>query len=142
MEIINRIVKRWKDFKHQRYLKKMGWTEEAYQRRMDPRVCYRAQTVDRFYPGYAQLHIYDDSRGSPFLSRNWVEVYQEMNEWCNANLTGAWRDDIHRVYEQHAIDNNGVAHKELWINDIGSQDVLVYAFENDHDHFLFTLRWS
>lgn len=142
MGIINYITKRWAAYKHQRYLKKMGWTEAAYQRRTDPKVAYRAQTVNSFYHGYAHIHIYDDSKGGPFLSRNWVEVYQEMNEWCSANLTGAWRDDIHRVYEQNGIDVDGDIHRELFINDIGSQDVLVYAFDNDRDYFLFTLRWS
>ena len=142
MEIINRIVKRWADFKHQRYLKKMGWTEEAFQRRTDSKVCYRAQTVRDFYPGYAHLHIYDDSRAGPFRGRDWTDVYREINEWCQVNLTGAWRDDIHRVYEQNGIDVDGDVHRELFINDIGSQDVLVYAFDNEHDHFLFTLKWS
>jgi hypothetical protein len=142
MKLIESLKQRWKAYKHQRYLKKMGWTEELFQRRTDPRVIYQAQTLNGFYSGYKHLHIYDDSRSGPFNGRNWPEVYQEMNVWCRANITGAWRDDIHRCYEQTGIGANGELSKEFWLHDIGNVDLLVYAFENERDYFMFALRWA
>ncbi len=142
MKLIESLKQRWEAYKHQRYLKKMGWAEELFQRRTDPRVIYQAQTLSGFYPGYKHLHIYDDSRSGPFNGRNWPEVYQEMNVWCRANLTSAWRDDIHRVNEQHGIGIDGTFTRELYINDLGPYDVLVYAFENECDYFMFALKWA
>ena len=139
MNLFNKIKQRWRDYRHQRYLQKMGWSEAAYQRYTDPRVFHRAQTVDSFYHGYNYLHLYENSRMGPFTNRDWVEVRQEIDDWCGANLTGAWRNDLHRVYEQHAIDVNGDDHRELWINDLGGMDVLAYAFENEQDHSLSRL---
>lgn len=140
--ILAYLKEKYQQWQHQRYLKRMGWTEEAYQRRTDPRVFYQAQTVDSFYHGYNYLHIYEDSRGGPFLSRNWTDVYQEIDVWCKTNLRSAWRDDIHRVYEQHAIDANGDTHRELFINDLGPIDVLAYAFDDEQDHLMFVLKWA
>ena len=142
MKLIESLNQWWEAYKHQRYLKKMGWTEEAFKRRTDPRVVYQAQTVRQFYQGYLYTHIYDDCQSGPFLSKNWTDVYVEIDAWCRDNLIGAWRDDIHRVYEQHGIGVDGTVTTELFINDIGPYDVLVYAFENERDYFMFALRWS
>ena len=142
MKLIESLKQRWADYQHQRFLKKMGWSEAAFRRRSDPRVFYGAQTVDGFYLGYSYKHIYNDSRSRPFFNRDWVEVYREMNDWCRENLTGHWREDIHRVYEQTGIGVDGELVPDLWLSDLGNYDVLVYAFENERDCFMFTLKWS
>ena len=141
-EAIRTVVENMKDqweFRHHRaYLKKMGWTEEAYQKQTDPRVAQRAETVSAYYHGYQHLQIYDGAQAGPFKGKEWIEVLTEMNQWCEANCSGFWREDIHRVYEQVSPGNK----IELHINYVGNYDVLIFAFENSKDYTMFCLRWG
>jgi len=146
-EICNRVAEdirgRWAFRQHQAYLKKMGWTEETYQRQTDPRVDKSAGTVDQYYHGYPHVHIYESSIVPPFSRyTEWIECYSLMNQWCKDHCQGAWREDIMRLSKQTAL---GWDHSETivyHINEIAGGDSLCYAFENDQDHTLFVLKWA
>lgn len=138
----------WAFHQHKHYLKKMGWTEEAYQRQTDPLVNHRADRVGYFYHGYSRVHVFETVIGRPFIDyKDWIMAYNLMNQWCKDNCQGRWREDIHRVVRQTGLKQVGdsmeyIEEPEWFINDVGGGDVLVYAFELDQDYMMFSLKWS
>lgn len=148
LKYIEDLKGRWAFRQHQAYLKRMRWTEEAYQKNIDPLHNYRADRVSYFYHGYKHTHIFETVFAEPFIRyEDWTEAYQEMNEWCKTNCQGQWREDMHRVIKQHGLKQVGdnmewVAEPEWFINDLAGGDALVYAFEDSKDYTMFLLRWS
>jgi len=137
------VISRWDFYQHQQYLKKMGWTEEAYKRQTDPDVTKTADRVSYFYHGYPHVYVYTTSNVDPFTRYEiWSNAYSEMTKWCDKHCRGKTRNDIMRVYEQTAIDINGDTHKDWFINDIGGQDALFFAFQDSKDYSMFLLKWS
>lgn len=134
---------KWDAHLHQRYLKKMGWTQEAYERQTDPRCNMRAYKIKDYYHGYAYHHVYLSVRDYPWRNYpDWLEGLDQLREWCRENCQGAWRDDILRVYKQTAISWDSSTEEEWHINDIGGGDALFVAFENEQDYIVFLLKWT
>jgi hypothetical protein len=141
--IFTRLRAKFDRFLHQRYLEKMGLTEEAYQRKTDSLVNYRALTVSSFYHGYKAVHTFQDAGTAPWsMFDDWLSGLHSIREWCEENCSGKWRDDIHRVIKQTSIGVNGETEEHLFMNEIGGRDVVCFAFENDADYLLFLLRWA
>jgi uncharacterized protein (DUF736 family) len=61
-----------------------------------------------------------------------VDGVYVLDLWCEANLTGHYRLDWHRMSKIG----------EEWQKDeMGGGDYIVIAFTNDIDNTLFALRW-
>jgi hypothetical protein len=134
---------KWDAHLHSRYLKKMGWTEHQYQRNTDPDRNIRAYDIRDYYHGYKYIHQYTTTRGYPWDSYDdWLDAVEDIRLWCNENLQDKWREDIHRVIEQTAIDIDGSTTKHWFLNDIGGSDVMFFAFKDETDYTLFLLRWA
>lgn len=128
---------RFNKFQHERYLKKRGWTEKEYQQYEDPNCNRRATRLKDYYGGYPHFHAFTSTRTLPWTEfSNWMDCYEQMNQWCDTNCKNKWRSDIHRVI------NNPATSYEWELNDIGGGDALFYAFEDSKDYTMFLLRWS
>ena len=138
----------WDFYRHAAYLKKMGWTEEAYQRQTDPDYNNRADRVRDYYHGYKHIHAFTTTRDIPFTNYpTWMDAYKAIQDWCKANCQDKVRDDILRVHKQTGLKQ--VEDSVLWIeepewfiNEIGGGDVLFFAFKDSKDYTLFCLRWA
>ena len=141
--VVNELQGRWDFYRHRMYLKKMGWTEEAYIKQTDPLVNKCADRLSYFYYGYKHTHVFTSAREKPFTDyETWMDAYVEANLWCEVNCRGRWREDIHRVIKQTGLDSNGKEFPEYFINEVGGGDALVYAFEDSRDYTMFILRWT
>jgi hypothetical protein len=128
---------RFSKFQHERYLKKRGWTEEEFQRIEDPDRNVRCSRVKDYYGGYQHIHSFTTTRTLPWTEfANWMDCYEQMNEWCKANCQGKFRSDILRVIKAPSTNN------EWELNDIGGGDALFYAFKDSRDFTMFCLRWG
>lgn len=126
---------KWDFYRHAAFLKKKGWTEEAYQKQTDPDYNYRATRIKDCYHGYYYIVVFESSHGDPWTRYDtWIDAYAAVEEWCKENCEDKWRTDIHRVI------------KDYWgnweLNDIAGGDVLFFAFKNDNDAFMFKLKWG
>ena len=130
------------DFMHQRYLKKMGWTQEAYERHTDPDHNIRASRVNDFYHGYPYLVVMTESKGLQHQFGDWLEGVTTISDWCREHCIDKVRYDILRAYSQTPIGVNSVCDPEWWINDIGGQDILCWAFKGEQDFIWFKLKWG
>jgi len=141
--VVEDLRDRWDFYRHNMYLKKMGWTEEAYQKQTDPLVNKTADRISYFYQGYKHHYVFTSARVRPFIDyETWMDAYVQINLWCEVNCKGRWREDIHRVIRQTGLDLNGNEHPEYFINEIGGGDALVYAFADSKDYTMFLLKWS
>jgi hypothetical protein len=146
--VANDLKGRWDFYQHRAYLKKMGWTEEAYKKQTDILCNKRADRISYFYHGYNHIHVFESTRQSPFVDYDtWLDAYAGINEWCTKNCQGRWREDIHRVVKQTGLKQVGdstewIEEPEWFINEIGGGDALFYAFEDSKDYMLFCLRWA
>ena len=139
---------RWDFYTHAAYLRKMGWTEEAYQRQNDPDVNYRADRLAYFYHGYPHVYVFTTSTCDPFTRfESWTEAYNKIDQWCKEQCKGKTRNDILRVYKQTGLTgtHNGVdwiEEPEWFISDVGGGDALIFAFQEDKDYSHFLLKWT
>lgn len=141
--VLNDVKGRWDFYRHAAYLKKMGWTEEAYQKRTDSNINYRATSIKDFYFGYKHIHVFETTRCEPFTKYDtWMDAYKAISDWCNDNCSEQWREDIHRVIKQTPIGLSGPEPSEYFMNEIGGGDALFYAFKSSKDYTMFLLRWS
>lgn len=142
MTMISKISEKFRDWNHQRYLKKRGWTQLAYDRHMDTDIVRHAETLNQYYSGYPYKFEFTSARVRPFTDYpTWTEAYDAMNTWCNEKCTGKWRQDIHRVFKQTGLDLDGNEYPEWHLNDISGVDVLFFVFQNEQDALMFSLRW-
>lgn len=126
---------KWTFYRHEAYLKKMGWTEEAYQRQTDPDYNYRASRIKDCYHGYAYIVAFENSKGEPWVSYpTWIDGYDTIQSWCKENCEGKWRTGIHRVFKNYW--------GEWTENELGGGDVLFFAFKSEEDCFMFKLKWG
>lgn len=133
--VIDDLKSRWDFYRHAAFLKKMGWTEEAYQKQTDPDYNHRATRIKDSYHGYPYITFFESSRGDPWTRYpTWIEGYDAIQAWCKENCKDKWRTDIRRVIKDYW---------EEWIeNDIGGGDVLFFAFKDQEDAFMFKLKWG
>ena len=130
-------------YRHRAYLKKMGWTEEAYQKQTDPDCNLRADRVADFYHGYNHIYAFTTTRVAPFTDYpTWMDAYNIIQKWCWENCQDKFRDDILRATKQTGLGLNGEEYPEWFVNEIGGGDVLFFAFKSSKDYTLFCLRWS
>jgi hypothetical protein len=130
-------------YRHRAYLKKMGWTEEAYQKQTDPDCNLRADRIKDYYHGYKHVHSFTTTRESPFTDYpTWMDAYNTIQKWCWENCQDKFRDDILRAHKQTAIGYDGDCDEQWFVNEIGGGDVLFFAFKSSKDYTLFCLRWS
>lgn len=128
---------RWDFYRHAAYLKKRGWTEEEYQNYEDPDRNIRCSRVKDYYHGYQHIHAFTSTQTLPWTKfENWLDCYEEMNQWCKSNCKGKFRSDILRVIKCPATAN------EWELNDIGGGDALFYAFKDSRDFAMFCLKWA
>lgn len=143
MNLIRRTKARYKLYKDRKFLKKHGCsTWKQYYWKNDPRVFLYADRVRNFYKGYTYLSVFESSRSLNEEYGDWLEGLTALKDWCDSNCNGHWRCDIHRVVKQTGICIDGSTELEWFMNDIGGYDILFFAFDNDRDYMLFTLRWS
>ena len=134
--MINWLVKKIGDWHHARYLKKMGWTQRQYDLNNDPDYNPRGLYIRRDkYHGYPHLIMFDDAWA---LSRRfgfWTDGLKAMSQWCEENATGKWRDDI--LAMDYGYGNE-------WVSGLDglSDQVLIFAFQNEQDAIMFGLIWS
>lgn len=145
---INELKTRWQKYHHDAYLKKMGWSEDEFERHNDPDIDKYADRIVDFYQGYQYIHVFESARNDPFTRYNtWSTACDAMCMWCQENCQDKWREDIHFVHEQTSIDPMGLEKtdwwkREWWMNEIGGREVLFFAFKSSQDYTLFCLKWS
>jgi len=140
--MFNKLTQQFKDWQHQRYLKERGWTQEIYERQTDVDFNYRASTVGDAYHGYSYILSIQSTGPLNHQFGDWMGGLEIVRDWCRENCREKFRDDIMRVYAQTPIGTDGPGVTEWWINDIGGQDVLFWAFKNDQDCVWFKLKWG
>jgi hypothetical protein len=136
------VVEKVRDWSHQRKLKRLGYTQEAWLRVNDPDIKRFADRVSDFYFGYPTVLEFTTTRGRPFTDYDsWMVAYQTMIQWCKDNCQDKWREDIHRVTKQTGLDMDSKEYPDWHFSDIGGGDVLFFAFKDERDAMLFTLKW-
>jgi hypothetical protein len=135
--VLEEMKGRWDFYRHAAYLKKRGWTEQEFQNYEDPDRNIRATRIKDYYCGYPYTHQFTSTHTLPWTEfANWMDCYEQMNEWCKANCQGKFRSDILRVIKAPSTSN------EWELNDIGGGDALFYAFKDSRDFTMFCLRWG
>jgi len=129
MNFFEALESRWRGRKERKFLAEYGCdTWEQYHRRYDPDYSYMANRIKSIYHGYLHVAVPDSVR------YRWEE-YPKMEEWCNQRCLGKWRSDIHRVIRDSLTG-------EWELNGIGGGDHMFFAFKDERDYLMFTLRWS
>ena len=142
MNIIRKICAVYKLYKDRRFLKRNGCTTwKQYYWKNDPRVYLYADRVHNFYKGYQFISVFESSRPFYELYGDWLEGLTALKDWCDSNCKGHWRCDLLRVIKHTGVFMNG-SEIEWYMNDIGGHDILFFAFDDDRDYMLFTLRWN
>ena len=136
MGLIVYIKNRYRQWQHQRFLKKQGWTEQQYQHYTDPRVDRQSTQVDQYYCGYSYKHVFETSKSGAFGRYSlWTECYGDMQSWCKQNCELPWRTDILRV-------THNLECKTYEINELSSRDAVFFVFCSERDYLGFLLKWS
>lgn len=138
--MLTKIKEKYKQWQHQRYLRKMGWTEKMYQRQIDPDCDMQARTVKDYFHGYPHLIVMKSAADWNRRYGSWSEGLRLATEWCEESCQDKFREDILRAFEQNGIDLLGRSHPEWHINEL-SHDVLVWAFKSEKDYINFLLKW-
>lgn len=132
--MIKRFFKWFGHWQHKRYLKKMGWTQQQYERQTDPDCNRLGHDIrDDYYHGYPYVMIYDSA--GPWNNRfgNWTTGVNQMNKWCDENCTDRWRDDIIEARTEGGRWKQGFA--------MGDQ-IMCVAFKNERDFVHYSLMWG
>ena len=119
-----------------RVLRKSGHkTWEHYFRHNDPDFYYQGRTIQDRFCGYEYVCKVDytklPTRFYPLFGP--IEHCEEMIKWCEKNCRRKYRNHWERVIQDH----NG----QYLPNGIGGTDELFFAFKDERDYIMFTLRW-
>ena len=149
MVLIDNLKYKYKKWKEERFLKKHGCDNwKQYYRNTDPDRNIRADRVKDYYHGYDYVYcldyrehhayqlLYDYGPGGHRYG------YEDIMDWCEANLAYKNRMDILRVFKQTPIGLNGAQESEWWINEIGGGDYVFFACQDPEDFFIFKMRWA
>lgn len=135
--MIEQLKKRWKGYKEKRFLETHGcktWRE--YERRYDKDIGPMARWAHTFYHGYPYIYPLDPDGFRDYGMLGvlpYIDATEKMQEWCEQNCKGKWRNDWHRgFWAQGNYEFNG----------IGGGDVMFFAFKEESDYVWFTLVWS
>jgi hypothetical protein len=133
-------IETWRD---RRFLNKHGCENwEQYNYRFDPDRCQWASRVKDYYHGYPYWTIFSDHSHQVYYWDLGVDGIYILSEWCKQNLSGKFRFDFLRVFEQTPYGLNGPEDAEWWINEIGGSDYIFFACQNEQDFLMFNLRWA
>ena len=140
MEIVSTVKNKIHSWRERRFLRKHGCrTWDHYHRVYDSDYNARATTLRDFYHGYPYWHVFDNydhfcyetladyGPGGVFFGLH------RMLAWCKDNTKHKFRIDGLRLFK---IQN------EWHINEIGGEDMMVFAFKDERDYAWFMLRWS
>lgn len=136
--MIEQLKKRWRGYKEKRFLETHGcktWRE--YERRYDKDIGPMARWAHTFYHGYPYIFPLDPDglRDYGMLGvLPYIDATEKMQEWCEQNCTGKWRNDWHRGFWDHQGNYE--------FNGIGGGDIMFFAFKEESDYVWFTLVWS
>ncbi len=136
--MIEELKKRWKGYKEKRFLETHGcktWRE--YERRYDKDIGPMARWAHTFYHGYPYILPLDPDGYRDLHYHGvypYVDAAEKMQEWCEQNCQGKWRNDWHRGF----WDQQG----NYEFNSIGGGDIMFFAFKEESDYVWFTLVWS
>lgn len=98
------------------------------------RISNDAITVGDYFCGYK--HIVQISQ--QYLQREDLStIANQIKSWCDENCTGKFAHNIHYV----ALKKNDLGHDEYAITVNRGRDVWFWAFENESDALMFSLRW-
>lgn len=116
------------------FLKKHGCkTWKEYHRKFDPDCNIGARRIKDIYYGYPYVYCFENHQHSVY---DWDVGYDGsyvVTKWCEENLTGKFRLDVHRV----------ILYNGIWeINEIGGGDYVFAAFKDPKDFTHFLLRWG
>lgn len=102
----------------------------------DPDFNIRGQTVKDQLHGYPYIAIVPYTTLPILFDPLWgpVEYCEEILKWCEKNSRGKWRNHWERVI----VDHLG----QYLPNGIGGTDELFFAFKDERDYLMFTLRWG
>lgn len=143
----NDVAAKWNLYNHRRYLKRMKWTEETYQRMTDPDVQLGADRLSVFYHGYSYWYVFERSDHYcyellyDYGPGGYRYGFHDIIDWCNENAHDKFRTDFIRMYQQTGIGLDGSTHPEWFISELGGGDHFVVAFQNPKDFFMFGMRW-
>lgn len=134
-------IKKFKDWKHDRFLKKHGCeTQQQYDRNFDVDIIRYAHRINDFYRGYPYVHVILRDPWNRY--GEFLEGLPELTSWCDKNCQGKYRYDIHRVSKQMGIGSDGSSTPEWFFDEMGGGDLLFFAFKDQRDLTMFILRWS
>lgn len=127
-------IKKWED---KRFLDKHGCvTWEQYNYYYDPDISKRANSLNKYYIGYAHTFIHPSDGYQDYGLAGVLPFHEQlaqMVEWCKENCKGKWRHDWHRGFREYYGD--------FTFNGIGGEDVVAFAFQDDKDAMMFKLRF-
>lgn len=134
--MLNYIKKRYQEWKDKRFLKKhhvSTWRE--YHHVYDKRINRGTSYLSRYYHGYpATVTItMDKLEGSPWWFHPFASDAHGLLIWCQENCEDDWRHDWFR---------GSFMNDDFRISDMGSEDIVVFAFHNELDAFNFKMVWS
>ena len=141
--VIRRLQARIRLWKNKRQLKKLGYTSWwQYRRQTDPDVFFPASKVKDYYRGYQYLHCFENHQHEIYQWDLGYDGSKDIVDWCEKNITGKYRFDCLRCYQQTPVGLQGAEEPEWWINELGGGDYIFFAFKEPVDMFLFKMRWS
>lgn len=135
-KMVLNLQQRYRDWQHQRLLKKYNLTQRQYDRLYDPDYNIRGRRLKRdMYHGYSYVHVMTRVPDS-FQEWKYHFLVDEMAKWCEENCQGKWRNDWHRIIED--VWEEG----EWEENGISGLDAMCFAFKDSRDFTIFCLRWA
>lgn len=145
MKLLQRIKERYAQYRDANFLQKhhcASWDEYHYI--YDTDIRRGSFTVKAFYHGYPHIvtmindqHyayklLYDYGPGGCRYG------YEDMIDYCKEHAQNKFRCDTHRVILPSVY---GQEPDEYVMNEMSGHDVLFFAFKNERDCLMFTLRW-
>lgn len=128
---------RYLEWRWDRVLRKSGHrTWYSYLRANDLDFNLSGYTVRDQFCGYSYIATVPywklPTRFDPMFGP--IEHCEHMLAWCEKNCRGKYRNHWERVIKDHA--------GQYLPNGIGGTDELFFAFKDERDYILFTLRWT
>lgn len=141
LKLITKFYQRYKKWQDKLFLQRQGcknWDE--YHHRYDAKVNWSATRIDDFYHGYRHRFIFDHKHKIYNWDLHWdgnsivnYGQHGDVKAWCKTNCSGKYRMDFHRCCQ---INNE-------WIFDeLGGDDYIWIAFDDERDLMLFILKWA
>lgn len=106
----------------------------ALKQNPDSGISNDAITVGDYFCGYN--HIVQISQ--QYLQRDDLyTIADQIKDWCDKNCTGKFAHNIHYV----ALKKNDLGHDVYTITVNSGRDIWFWAFKNESDALMFSLRW-